>query len=799
MKISFSPNQLFDMVGFPLVSGRVTFFLHGSDTPATVYTMDGERFVEAQNPVVLDDAGSFPQTVFMEAAIYDVKVEKLTGSSTYSLIETYQYGFNMPDVTNDTVVQGMEGLVHANPELGFVTVVGYDNDVHCGARTYMWDAQCTDSEDGGAIVGSESVQDGRWILLSDLREMPSTYYGVKGGHESNLSNFISYPTTAGTYGVFLPPVPRFVAGTYTTPGTLSTTKTLSFDQGAKFVNARFTCIAAEISEPVSDYVADFIFLHQARAESSWFRTVRGFWTCGAYELHQSPSNHFADSSVGNTMYGIANRKISGHPLTMTGTGSMLLTACTIDDGALSTNWYITFQQMNLSDRWFADSNWNIGMSVSFRQYANRTNNYLDLSNFQNANVYLLFAAAWGLTSIDLCNRSVGTVTADMPFTAIRNAVIGEAHFDNSTVLDNVQVGALYLEHNYLNFTTKRCSLGLMACKCAVWNDDGSSIALGCDIDTTYTTVNWSNTSVNMSGHRIGRAADDFMAQKQVVMWRCAVTGGTIANTAPVFLDCNIADTLVYVHPVSWYDGAVMSWKFSMEFRGNRFNGAAGIRIGAHTGISDHIAEVYECLVEGLAISNNVFNTTVPGIACPFWSGENMKNRFIRGMTTYARVDPTNRNADYFPVRYEYKDNYGNCPRAYAGPTNPDLPGALAIASQWGTSGAIASGMYFENGQTPYSVFVLPALANPERSELPDPVVSSNVYSVSNLSVCTPYRAKALFTSNQQSGGCADFPTSGYLPLCAYDRSLPNDMFNCLVGSWGESAQFFGINPIEPGV
>ena len=68
MKISFSPNQLFDMVGFPLVSGRVTFFLPGSDTPATVYTMDGERFVEAENPVVLDDAGSFPQTAFMKAA-----------------------------------------------------------------------------------------------------------------------------------------------------------------------------------------------------------------------------------------------------------------------------------------------------------------------------------------------------------------------------------------------------------------------------------------------------------------------------------------------------------------------------------------------------------------------------------------------------------------------------------------------------------------------------------------------------------------------------------------------------------
>lgn len=799
MKISLSPIQYFDLAGVPLAAGRIKVFLHGSDTLAPVFVMDGENFIAGQNPLVLDGAGEQHNTLFMEAAIYDIWVEKNV-EGTYVKISDFQFGFNPDAVKNDTIVTGMAGLAEANPALGTVTVVGYASGNDCGPRTYIWDPSCTDDEDGCCIVRG-STEDGRWLLLSDSRYLPSNWYGiVPGVNEANLSAFLTYPERAGQWGIVFPPVPRFLTGTYTTPGTVSVTKTIAFDPGAKFTNIRFVCTAAEISGNTG-YVADFQFVRQSYAESSWFRTVRGFWQCGAAELHQSRTNFFESVDMGASGLGIAHQKISGTPFAMTGTGYLLITDCDIAPKSLSTSWFTIFQDMTISDRWFADANWDIGYyAQGHHTQANTAAGCVySPDNFDNINVMVLALAYQGVTTLDLGGKAMGTISATMPFTVVRNGIVAEAHFDNTTILENVQVGSLYLEHNYLNLTTKRCSLGLIACQCGVWNDDGSTIALGCDIDTSYTTVNWINSSVNMSGHRIGSSVDGFYTQKQVVMWRCAVTGGTIANVAPVFLDCNIADTLVYVHPVSWYDGAEMSWKFSMEFRGNRFNGASGIRIGAHTGITDHIAEVYECKVEGLSICNNVFNTSVPGITCPFWSGPNMKNRFIAGMTTYAGVDPTERNADYYPVRYEYKDNYGNCPRAYAGPTNPDLPGALAIASQWGTAGAIGNGMYFEKGQTPYSVFVLPAVSNPDRSELPDPTVSSNVYLVSTLSVCTPYRAKALFTSNQQGGGCADFPTSGYLPVCAYDKSFPNDMFNCLVGSWGESAQFFGLNPIEPGV
>lgn len=614
-----------------------------------------------------------------------------------------------------------------------------------------------------------------------------------------MSAFLTYLPVVGTHGIFMPPVPRFLTGTYTSEGTLSCTKTISFDQGAKFTKAKFSCIAAEISEPVNDYVADFSFLHQAYAESSWFRTAKAFWACGAAELHQSRTNHFESNNLGATFTGVSNCKITGRPMTLSGTGGLLITHCDIDDRALSTDWYITFQDMVLTDRWFNDANYNIGTSPNYHQYANTTSNVLDLANFQNANVYVLWAAAWGLTAIDLYNRPVGTITADMPFRSITNATISEAHFDNNIVLNNVICLSLNFEHQNLSVTTRNCTCVLTSVSCKEWNDNGSSFSMNCDINSYYVQLNWLNTSLNMNGHRIGVGANLDSAlyhTKQLVMWRCTVSDGVIGSDNPIFLECNIANTPIYVYPCSIFEGSRMTWTMSMEFRKNRFNGSSCIHIGAHNSVSDHLEEVYECAMTGLAITDNVFNTSVFGITCPFWSGPSLAYRFLRGMTTYVpgTGSVTDRSVDYFNTKYEYRGNDGNCPRQHGTPTNGDLPGARILARNW--SNGTNRAMYFENGVESCKVFVLPAVINETFEPLPEPTVQNSVYSVSNLSVCTPYRAKALFATNQNMGMCADFPISGYMPLCAADKSLPNDMFEVLVGSWGESAQFFGVNPIS---
>lgn len=798
MKISFSQNQLFDMVGFPLVSGRVSFFLHGSDVPASIYTLDGENFIEATNPVILDDAGSFPQTVFMEAAIYDVRVEKLT-DGTYSTIETYQFGFRVPDVKNDTIVEGIYGLAHANPELGSVTVVGYDGITYAGPRTYIWDDRCTDAEDGGCIIASETTENGRWLLLSDLREMPCTYFGIEAGREANMSAFLTYQPVVGTYGIFMPPVPRFLKGNYVSENTFSTNKVLSFDQDAKLTRAFIVCAGIEVS-PRSGYVGDFQFTNQQFAESSWFRSVKRFWKCQARELHQSRTNYFVDSNTGN--YGttcaiLMNQKITGTPVTQTGSGSLTFNHCIIDDYALSTTWYAVFKNCDFSDRWFNDANWDFGVNPTHRQLVRNSENRVSVDNFADANVFVLQQAANSVTSIDLQNRSVSNIIASMPFSTIKNAVIDTAHFDSGISLEHCSVNHLYLESGSIAVITKDCVFAVEQADFSTWNDTDSNLALGCDIDTTFSTVSWNGTGANLNSHRIGRNVDDLAVQRGITLWHCTLSNGVIASSAPVVLDCNIVDTPIYVYPYSILENLQQSWSMGMEFRGNRFNGTSSIKIGAHNGLSDHLGEVFECRVTSISITDNVFNTSSMGVTCPFWAGPGLAFRFIRGLTSY---DPAyfDRNLDLFPIKYEYKNNSGNCPKQYAQAQNMDMQAVYAECVGWNTVGS-GNDFYVCAVSILSSVFVMPALANPTKAAIPDPTSTGTTYLVDKLSVCTSYRMKALASGvDALAGSCFDFPRSAYLPACAVDKSQPNDMFACWLGAMGALAQQIGVNPMPSG-
>lgn len=792
MKISLSPVQYFDMAGVPLTAGRLKVFYHGSDTLAPVFTMDGQDFVEGPNPCTLDNSGEMPETLFMEAAIYDIHVEKYN-DGVYEKISDFQFGFNPPTVKNDTVVNGIAGLQEANPELEFVDVVGYDGTTYAGRRTYMWDSQCTESEDGGTIIASTSVPNGRWILLSDLREMPCTYFGIEAGREANMSAFLTYQPVVGTYGIFMPPVPRFLKGNYQSEGSFSTTKVLSFDQDAKLTKALVICSGIEVA-PRAGYVGDFQFLNQQYAESSWFRSVKRFWKCQARELHQSRTNYFEDIDVGN--YGttcaiLQNARISGTPVTQTGSANLEFNHCNIDNYALSTNWYTVFRNSDFTDKWFNDGNWDFGTDTTHRQRVRNAENRLVVDNFADANVYVLQQAANSVSAIDLQNRPVSTITGDMAFTSIRNAVIDYAHFNHNIVLENCVVNHLYLEHNYLKLTTKNCNCIIEHCQVGDWNDNRSSFALNCDVDTTFAKINWMETGIDMQTHRIGRTTDDLIYQNTPVFWRCTINNGVIASSSPIFLECNIANTPVYVYPCAIIENLQQSWTMSMEFRDNRFNGSSCILMGANNGYTDHLTEVFECAMTGLAICDNVFNTTVMGVQCPFWSGPGLAFRFIRGLTTH---DPAilDRNVDLFPIVFKYKNNSGNCPREYAPAQNQDLGGSYAIANGWSTDGG---GLLVEKDTIASYVFALPALANPNKEAIPDTTISNNAYDVDTRCVCTAYRMKAITAGvDDKSGSCFDFPYAAYIPACAIDKSLPNDMFYVWIAAFGPLAQFIGINP-----
>lgn len=789
MKISLSPNQFFDLVGAPLGAGRLSVLLHGSDTPADVFFMNGENFVRAPNPLTLDDAGEQPSTLFMEASIYDIRVEKRVGDGTYEFVTDFQFGFRVPDVHNDTVVYGIDGLRHANPELGTVTVVGYDGDVDCGARTYIWDPSCTDSEDGGTVIAGEDdsgeVENGRWILLSDLRYMPCTYFGVKPGHEANMSALLSYLPSVGQWGIYMPPVPRFVTGDYTTPGTLSTTRTLAFDPGARFLAASFTCRSAEVTPGVS-YVADFTFTDQHVAESSWFRTVRGFWGCNAFELHQSRTNYFEDNSMGNLPLTVQNSRITGRPFTMAGTGQLQFVTCEVEDRALSTLWYTRFTGMPFSDRWFADSSWDFGVSSAHRQVVPDGANHLSVSNFLSADLFMKLCAVDGVEEIELEGREVTDITTGMPFKSVSGGVIHSLYVVRDMELDRCRIGSLYLEAPSATLEMVRCAVTVKTGSIGILEAKDSDITVECRIDPSNTLVEACNCRLEMVAGSISRDAANHDESGGTRLYRCVVKGGTVDNDGLVIHSCEITDTAVRVIPT----GSGTSYSVECDICGNMFRGGSFLAFVTSLDGS-HGASVYECSIKRLVINGNSFDTDGKGVRMPFWA-EDGEHRFMGAVTD--QVTPIN-HLDPGSVtwtHFSYCGNSGKCPMPFGTPCKAD-GGAAIYLKDWHN---YPYDMAVNDACTEVEVFALPAIANYLKDPLPDPVDHGAFYTASTFSATIPYRGKALVA--QDVGGATyimDFPRHAYVPSCAVDKSRPNDMFSCYVAGIGQTAFVEGISPI----
>lgn len=768
MRISYNPEQLFDAVGKPLTAGRVSLYVHDSDVLATVYTLSGDVYSIAQNPVILDDEGRM-NTLWFDAAIVDIKVEQLV-DGVYVLVDTYQYGFKVPEVHNDTFVYGMEALANANPDLGTVTVVGYHNDHDAGARTFVWDPTCTTAEDGGAIVASTSTETGRWLLLSDSMYMPSDWYGViPGSDEANMAAFLSYPEQIGQWSITTPPVPRFLPGVYTTNGSMTATKRVAFDKGAKFTKLTLNCYSVEV-QPNTDYVCDFVLTPaQHVAESSWFRSVGKFWGCNARELHQSEVNYFEDNvmSMGKGVY---HQRVTGAPLTMTGNGRLQFTDCDIAPRALSTSWYVSFNTMAFSDRFFSGADWDFGVSGNaHRQNVSITANSVCLSNIDDPNVYMLIMAANGQTSLDMEGRSVGTVTSAMPFAYIKNAVIGEAHFVSDIVLDGVTCNELYMQESHSALTASNSQIVLEGSNCMSVTMKGGRLAVHEDIDTFDTAVVLVDVDLDLSSGSITRAdASDHDVGQGTALTGCNITGGgDICNNYLYVENCRINDTDVWLIPQGT-DSLIG------RFIGNVLTGTACLHIVP--GIDDHSSmDIYDVTVGQLIIKDNAFNTTLPGLKMPFWA-QDLEHRFVKGCC--SSVDVTGTTATWV-YSWCYQNNTGNCPASYGNAVqnfNDNLRAQISFGS--GANDAVRFCGRLQN------VFCLPVMYNDGGSTVADEWVIADT-----AKACTPYKGLAVPFNTGYSDRSAMFPGTMYLPACALDKTLSNSMFDVYLG--GSTAFVFG--------
>lgn len=685
MKISLSCNQFFDDKGAPLSAGRITVYLHDSDTPCTVYTLAGEIYSEAVNPILTSEDGRIP-TLFFDAAVVDVKVEKANGDGSYELLDTYQDGFNMPSVKNDTVINGLEGLKEANTELGVVSVYGYDEHVVAPMRNYIWDPTCREAADDGIVVMSNTTETGRWILLWDDEKLPCSIYGVAPGYEANISSFVGYPEVVSQWNILTPKMPRFLSGEYTSDTTYTTTKTLYFDVGAKFRNADFVCRSAVIPANNS-YVADFDFTdHKCEAHSSWFRTAIFFYNCGADKLVIDPENYFTDSVI----KGVAN--ISGK--TLIGTTRLNVTYSNggyvqISDKTRceklfsSANDYLRITGIGTGDSVFGGSGtWDPGLiSQGHHVQYDQTP---DIDTFANANWWMsamlerrnrLNSTVWSDYTLDLQGRTVSSIyLSETSFTTIKNGtftgtITARGYYltlENVTasVMVNSQheVGLMLTATNS-HVEVQRYHHGLTSLTAV---DSYISIAGAEGLDPCDTAISVYGGIFNGYVKMSTDNCNAYKANKNVSFQKCSITGGFPWRLNRIYMVNCASDCKIDLYPAA-DAGQNPVYRYNCLLQKNNFTGNFRLWITYYWDAEHPHYQVRGTNVKfnQLVITDNNFNTIdVHGIK--------MINWHVGYLDYYMYAN----YQDMDMGTWRYQNNTGNCPLM--------CPGLMDNSTNWET-------------------------------------------------------------------------------------------------------------------
>lgn len=458
MKLSLPCNQYFDDNGKPLSDGRVTVRLHGSDTLADIYTLEGNQYIKAANPYTLEHDGRSP-TLYFDAGLVDVQLQ----DSDLASVDTFSTGLVVDSLAPDSQVDTIAALKQVDPTSNpCVRVLGYYKVGDAPDRIYVWDEGYTVEADGGYIVASSVRSTGRWILLWGCDELPCTIYGVSEGSETNIGRLLTYQQQVGTFRQATAPAVRFMAGIYKSKYDYTTTKTVVMDPGASFEEASIECYELHVSgKPTKGYYGDFSFTStSAKACQSWFRTFGSFLACGAYDLYFD-----GDKSVTLAKsVTVSNACLHGGEDTVSitaGSGiSLSLVGCTVEQRGTPVidmgNSRLNLSRMSVSDRQVRGNNVALSSCV------------LHCGDFQEGYRYLAWARAMGMTEFNLEGQTV-TVSSTSDGETFLDGTITSISVTSSVTLRNVRVGTLD--------AVGSGTVALYDCTVGTWIADSTDIAL----------------------------------------------------------------------------------------------------------------------------------------------------------------------------------------------------------------------------------------------------------------------------------------------------------------------------------
>lgn len=361
----------------PVISGKIEFVDPGTNNLINVYTYEEETtgsfdYVIAENPIYTDIHGR-PEHTYFTTQLTLCKLYKYMGNfsdplvdddtNNWELIRQWYANMSSEDEKQETVVTTINDLRNTDPSVQKVTVTGYRTAYDCEARTYIWDNNATDPQDGGYIIGSNLTSRGRWILLFDGEYIPSSYYGVYPGNETNMNALLGYPTNVGSNRWPTAPGIYFINGVYNGGGLLTTEKRIQVDHQTSFSNrSSITCKSLDVIGGKGNYgICDFIFSDPNQvAHSSWFNTITGWVNSNANTLVFDKYNPSLQQTITGELLIQNKRIIADKPIYFYCNRNSWVTVdnCIIENDysfAYTNNTYIYFKNMEYKDTWFSGS------------------------------------------------------------------------------------------------------------------------------------------------------------------------------------------------------------------------------------------------------------------------------------------------------------------------------------------------------------------------------------------------------------------------------------------------------------
>ena len=638
----------------PLVQGKVEVYDPVSNNLLNVYTYSDDEYVIAANPIILDVEGRPEQTIFSDRLSY-IRVYAFKGYDEnshpiYQFIRDYYAGHNaQSEVTNN--VTGIEALKDVDPAYNSqVTVIGYHNQFDCEPRTYIWDPNSTLDADNGYVVASDITATGRWLLQFDGEYIPSSYYGVYPGQESNINALASY--IGEIHGKATAPGIWFVPGNYNLNTNFNTEKKVFIDSNTTFSCQYFYCGNMTVKGTPSTAICDFAF-HDTNQEahSCWFRTMAGFLTCGAKKFIFDAQDNFVNHTLQNANYTLQNKIIEGQtrlPVTYNGDNCRItFNNCVINaERIFNSTDRLSFAYADIKDNWWvnpASVDWNTTV------YARSTNlNRIQLDNFTNVNAYVNAKVADGATFVDLAGREISSLAFNGGLIELRNAYVTNSLTISKPGVDvylkHVKCGNVYCSCRYITvednsnitFSSEPSFSAMWAENSEIhgasfWTSHNKQII--CTRCQVAFGLNWAQN--NDTDHPYVEFTDCTFQEnnnyyvKRIVMKRCVTNNNTIK---------------IYPHKV---EGVYYLGQVTLE--SNTFNNSNPIeftKVDVINGWSQD--NVYECIAQW-NITNNLFLGNSEGLRCRYWqhrTGSNYDKTFIADSQDNAIV---------------YVGNLGNCP------------------------------------------------------------------------------------------------------------------------------------------